>query len=465
MHRSNRQAFTSIVSMILDLLFSILAYGVAHNAVSMLYGVHADDAFIWALIIYFPVYFLSMFLMEMYEMTTFIYHDRVMRNVILSCLAASLFCVALLPFIKENRHNSSFLGIFILTAVFFIAMQRYVMLLTVGRYRKQGRTRGILVGSCTLVEKYIYYLKKTSMSINITGYIPLDEKGGTGPGKKLGRLDELEDILNRNVVDEVVFALPGDYMGEVERHVLLCESRGLTVRIVLNLYDLRISRSFVHSVGPMPVLTYHTISLNRYQLALKRCVDIAGSLVGIAITFVLSFAIVPAVIIDSGRPVLFRQKRVGQNGRVFMMYKFRSMCAGAEEEKKKLEAKNEMGGGLMFKIRNDPRITTVGKFLRRTSLDELPQFVNVLKGEMSLVGTRPPTVDEVEKYDSAHHRRISIKPGITGLWQTSGRSGIKDFDEIVRLDTQYIDSWSIWKDFLIIVRTLKTMFAHNRGAC
>ena len=154
---------------------------------------------------------------------------------------------------------------------------------------------------------------------------------------------------------------------------------------------------------------------------------------------------------------MFCQNRVGVNGRIFKFYKFRSMYADAEERKKELMAQNEMQG-LMFKMENDPRITKVGAFIRKTSIDELPQFWNVLKGDMSLVGTRPPTVDEYQQYNYYQKRRISFRPGITGLWQVSGRSDITDFDEIVKLDLQYIDNWSIMEDFKIIFKTIAVVF-------
>jgi len=189
-----------------------------------------------------------------------------------------------------------------------------------------------------------------------------------------------------------------------------------------------------------------------------------GSIVGLCIVAVTSVFIVPAIILDSKGPILFKQNRVGQNGRHFGLYKYRSMVSDAESKKKELMEKNRVKDGYMFKIENDPRITKVGAFLRKTSLDELPQFINVLKGEMSLVGTRPPTIDEVEKYKNLHHRRISIKPGITGMWQISGRSQITDFDEVVRLDTYYIDNWSVGKDIEIIFKTMFMLLFKNKGA-
>ena len=202
------------------------------------------------------------------------------------------------------------------------------------------------------------------------------------------------------------------------------------------------------------MITYHTIALNQYEQMVKRFIDIVGSIVGIVLTSPVMLITALAIKLDSKGPVFFVQKRVGQNGRVFKMLKFRSMCVDAEAKKEELMKNNEMEGGVMFKMKNDPRVTKVGRFIRKTSIDELPQFFNILVGHMSLVGTRPPTLDEVSKYGRSQWRRISIKPGLTGLWQVSGRSDITDFDEVVNLDLEYIDRWSLTLDAKILLGTV-----------
>ena len=188
-------------------------------------------------------------------------------------------------------------------------------------------------------------------------------------------------------------------------------------------------------------------------MAIKRLIDIVGGLVGCVITIVLTPFVALAIRLDSPGPIFFAQTRIGKNGRRFKIYKFRSMYIDAEERKKELASQNEMQG-LMFKMENDPRITKVGKFIRKTSIDELPQFFNIVKGDMSLVGTRPPTEDEFEQYNSHYRRRISMTPGLTGLWQISGRSDIVDFDEVVKLDLEYIDNWTVWLDIKILFMTV-----------
>ncbi len=190
--------------------------------------------------------------------------------------------------------------------------------------------------------------------------------------------------------------------------------------------------------------------------------DIAGAIIGLAFTGIITIFLAPPLLLESKGPLFFKQRRVGKNGRYFDMYKFRSMYSDAEERKQELMSKNEMNG-LMFKMTDDPRITKVGKFIRKTSIDEMPQFWNVLKGEMSLVGTRPPTVDEFKKYEGYHKRRLSTKPGITGMWQVSGRNDIEDFEEVVKLDLEYIDNWCLALDIKIILKTIGIVFA-RKGA-
>jgi exopolysaccharide biosynthesis polyprenyl glycosylphosphotransferase len=189
------------------------------------------------------------------------------------------------------------------------------------------------------------------------------------------------------------------------------------------------------------------------QIFFKRVMDIIGAVVGLAITAVVTVFLAPPLLIESPGPLFFSQIRVGKNGRRFRIYKFRSMYVDAEERKKELMAQNEMKGP-MFKMEHDPRITKVGRFIRKTSIDELPQFWNILKGEMSLVGTRPPTEEEFRQYKGYHRRRLSATPGLTGLWQVSGRSNTKDFEEIVKMDVEYIDNWSLKEDIKILFKTV-----------
>jgi len=263
----------------------------------------------------------------------------------------------------------------------------------------------------------------------------------------------LPQILREKEVDEVVFAISSDTSIDLKSYTDVCRKMGISVRILPALWSLESDNLRVETVQNIPFLSIPVNNFNAIGLLYKRLLDVVGSVVGTAIFLLLFPFVAVAIKLDSPGPVLFRQRRVGQNGRVFNLLKFRTMYADAEERKKELTVLNVMNGP-MFKVKNDPRITRVGRFLRKMSIDEIPQFVNVLKGEMSLVGTRPPTFDEVERYALAHRKRISAKPGITGLWQVSGRNRIDDFEKVVELDCQYLDRWRFFDDIKILLRTV-----------
>ena len=201
------------------------------------------------------------------------------------------------------------------------------------------------------------------------------------------------------------------------------------------------------------VITFANREYDYFPIILKRAMDLLGAVIGILIMGIVGLFVAPAILIESPGPVFFRQKRIGRNGRVFTMLKFRSMCNDAEKRKAELMEKNKMKGPL-FKIDDDCRITKVGKFIRKTSLDELPQFINVLKGDMSLIGTRPPTLDEYKQYTCAQKKRLCFRPGISGIWQVSGRNNITDFNEVMQMDLQYIRDWSIYLDIKLILKTV-----------
>lgn len=231
------------------------------------------------------------------------------------------------------------------------------------------------------------------------------------------------------------------------------QEMGAIVHVNIDALELDVTDKVIENLGFFKVVSYASKLYEPGQLVLKRCMDIAGGIVGMFLTLMIGIFVAITIKIDSPGPVIFAQNRVGKNGRHFKMYKFRSMYIDAEERKKELLQQNEMQGA-MFKMTDDPRVTKVGRFIRKYSIDELPQFFNVLKGDMSLVGTRPPTVEEVQKYKVEQKRRLSVTPGMTGLWQTSGRSEIYDFDEIVKLDLEYIDKWSIGLDVKLLVKTI-----------
>lgn len=271
--------------------------------------------------------------------------------------------------------------------------------------------------------------------------------------------EKLLTYTTHEVVDEVFVNLPSeDY--DIGAIISQFETMGIAVTVNLNAFDKNLGRNKqIHEMAGLNVVTFSTNFYKPSHVIAKRILDICGAIVGLILCGIASLFLVPLIRKDGG-PAIFSQTRVGKNGRHFTFYKFRSMRVDAEAIKEQLMDQNTMQGG-MFKIDNDPRVTKIGQFIRKTSLDELPQFWNVLIGDMSLVGTRPPTVDEYEKYTPEQKRRLSFKPGITGLWQISGRSEITNFDEVVKLDVAYIDDWTIWKDFEILLKTVKVVLMRD----
>ena len=275
----------------------------------------------------------------------------------------------------------------------------------------------------------------------------------------------IQDITSRLITDpfdEVFINTPNIPQNQIQDIILGFEEMGVTTHYNIELPSITKAATQVESFMGYSVITYNMNRVSYKRLFIKRIMDILGGFVGLILTGIITIFLAPAIKLDSPGPVFFSQTRVGKNGRRFKIYKFRSMYIDAEERKKELEAQNEMNG-LMFKMENDPRVTKVGAFIRKTSLDEFPQFLNVLKGEMSLVGTRPPTEAEFEQYNEHYRRRLSMTPGLTGLWQISGRSNIMDFDEVVKLDLQYIDNWSLTEDFKILIQTVGVVL-FGRGA-
>ena len=270
----------------------------------------------------------------------------------------------------------------------------------------------------------------------------------------------------RTWVDEVLIVI-SDSQPYPKKLIDQLIETGVTIHLNLaKVSNASGKKQFVEEIGPYTVLTTTMNYASERQLLIKRVMDIAGGLVGCLLTGIIFIFVAPAIYISSPGPIFFAQERVGKNGKKFKMYKFRSMYMDAEARKAELMKENKLGDGKMFKMDFDPRVignkilpdgtkkTGIGDFIRRTSLDEFPQFFNVLKGDMSVVGTRPPLVSETELYELHHYARLSIKPGITGLWQVSGRSDITDFEEVVRLDREYIDNWNVGMDIKILLKTV-----------
>jgi len=272
----------------------------------------------------------------------------------------------------------------------------------------------------------------------------------------------LESGQTAEPIDEIVFAVTRKKLDEMKQIFIMCEELGIRTRVAMNIFSNRVARLEIEELEGVPFLTFTTTPSNETQLAAKRLLDIAVSLLLLALVVPVMAIAALAIKLTSPGSVVFKQKRIGLNGRMFTLYKFRTMIADAHERREEVAHLNEMNGPV-FKAKDDPRVTAVGRWMRRFSLDEIPQLWNVLKGDMSLVGPRPPIPEEVASYHRWHRRRLSMKPGLTCLWQISGRNQIQDFDRWMELDLQYIDNWSPSLDMKILLRTIPAVLS-GKGA-
>ena len=358
-------------------------------------------------------------------------------------------------------------GVYVLTIVFNVIFM-YILRLAVKHFVKWYRGNGENARKMFIITNQERAERVTELFTGNNSWmgqvLGMSVTDADMKGKDINGIPVVADIhsmitfIKNEVVDEVYIDLGVAGNQQMEPIVMQLEDMGITVHIKLDVMEkYKDYDSTYGKVGRVPVITFANRFYDYKMLAVKRCMDIMGAIVGIVIMLIAMIFVVPAIKLESKGPVFFKQKRVGKNGRYFYVYKFRSMYIDAEERKKELMAKNEMQG-LMFKMKDDPRITKVGKFIRKTSIDELPQFINVLMGDMSLVGTRPPTVNEFKQYEGHHKRRLSMKPGITGMWQAYGRKTVTDFEEIVKMDLDYIDNWSMGLDIKILFRTVIAVF-------
>jgi hypothetical protein len=318
--------------------------------------------YLWVIIIFVPIWLSIMAFRGMYDKTTFYYLDRILRNVIFATGLSGLVLGAMFFFVKEHSVSRLFIGLFFILCIIIMFSERVIFSKAYKNNSNGNSSRIIVVCTRETWRLFYQYLNKTQIKYNIVGIIQALDEEPIKEVRNLGKLEDLERILSEQVVDEVVMSFPKNYEGGVEEYIHLCEQMGITVNLILDLYDLLLSHVRISMLGPMPMLTFSTVTLNPFQMAIKRSMDICGSLVGIAITIILAVFIIPAIKLDSPGPGIFKQQRVGRHGRIFNVYKFRTMGNDAEAYKEKLMAMNELNDRRMFKIKEDPRITRVGAF-------------------------------------------------------------------------------------------------------
>jgi len=297
--------------------------------------------------------------------------------------------------------------------------------------------------------------KQADWGVEIVGYIDPDPTriGQTIKGAQvIGALDNIDECLKKHVIDEVIIAIPRSMLEDAEPIVIACEEEGIKLRFMADVFNVHVAKISLTVMGQIPLLTLESVAQDSTQLLIKRIFDFIVTLLAMPVVLPILLVTAIAIKLDSPGAVIFVQQRVGLKKRYFPMYKLRSMYMDAEEKLKEIEHLNEADGPI-FKMENDPRITRVGRFIRKTSIDELPQLFNVLRGEMSLVGPRPMSIRDVDLFDRGiQRRRFSVTPGLTCIWQISGRSNLP-FHKWLELDLEYIENWSLWLDFKILLKT------------
>lgn len=394
------------------------------------------------------------------------YLDEV-YTIVNALATATVLLMAITFFLRPLVYSRSMYVYTALLILFFLCLARAVFRQILAHWRKRGIgvDRVLIVGAGEVGRALMRnVVAQPDLAYQVIGFVDdAAERGQTDIGRfsALGGTENIPRLLREHQIDEVIITLPWTARDKIVRILNLCQRARVTAKIVPDLFQLSLSRITIDDVGGIPLISVRETRMSLLGSVIKRAIDILGTL-ALLIVFAPVMSIIALLIrFDSAGPIIFAQKRVGRSGREFIAYKFRTMRVGADEEKATLNGLNEATGPI-FKIRNDPRRTRVGRWIRRTSLDELPQFFNVLKGDMSIVGPRPALPEEVEKYQDWHKRRLEVAPGITGLWQVSGR-GDMIFDEMVMLDIYYIENWTPWADLWIMLRTVPTILL-ARGA-
>jgi exopolysaccharide biosynthesis polyprenyl glycosylphosphotransferase len=356
-----------------------------------------------------------------------------------------------------------FLHLFLVMSFIGLVVEKVGIKVVLDRLKKtqSPHVRKLLVvGTESQAERYFDLIHDhPHWAVEVIGFLSCSHKQSREfCGKPvLGELVDFPTVLESHVIDEVTAVISRDGIIDIEWLATACAERGITFRMLVDMPAAKMGRYNAEGLGRgLYLLSLEMIPQAIFPLIVKRVMDMLGASVGMILCSLVYLWYRRKVHRESPGPVLFRQMRMGKNGRLFKLYKFRTMYLDAEERLQELLAHNQMKG-FLFKMKEDPRVTPTGSVLRRHHLDELPQFWNVLRGEMSLVGTRPPTANELAQYLPHHHRRLSMKPGLTGLWQLLGNGTVDEFESIVKLDCEYIDNWSLWLDCKILAKTALKM--------
>lgn len=414
---------------------------------------------LWCLMLYLNGMYRSMRTRPLLEITWII---------IKSAFLVGLTLATIVFLFKLKFVSRVFFVLFIMVSGLAILTEKIIVFSLAHYARKYGHNyrRVLIVGTGRRAARFMSRIEShPEWGFKISGVIndePVRNISKVRNVEVVGFLNDLPDILHARAIDEVIFIVPRSRLGHIQEAIYACETAGVRATVAVDLFEAKIAKAHYTDIDGVPLLTFETTFAQEWQLFLKRAIDIIASIFGIIILSPILLLVGLLIKATSRGPVFFAQKRTGLNGRKFILYKFRTMHEGAHKKLSEVEELNEMAGPI-FKIKNDPRVTPLGKVLRKFSIDEFPQLFNVLAGTMSLVGVRPPLPIEVTQYKPWQRRRLSMRPGLTCLWQISGRNRI-DFDEWMKLDLEYLDNWSLWLDFKILMKTIPVVL-FGIGAC
>jgi exopolysaccharide biosynthesis polyprenyl glycosylphosphotransferase len=419
----------------------------------------------WKIVIFTIIWVVILTKLDAYTYQRFTSIRREMKLVAKASLIGTLILLAVNFILRFEYIPRTYVGIFLFVNFLSLAGEKIILFEIAKKIREKGKNRKqvIVVGSGLSAKNFIEMVEKNvGWGLDIVGLVvhrdSIREKERYGK-KILGSNKEIAEILHQYRMDEVIVCASGDELGRLEFEEVfeICEREGVQIRVNSEFLGKLTKKVTVDHVYGLAIISYLNTPDNEWSLYLKRLVDILMSGTLLILLSPLFLVIAILVKLTSEGPIFYEWNVVGFNKKPFRSWKFRTMIVNADEKKEKLIGLNEMKGPV-FKIKGDPRITKVGNFLRKYSIDELPQLWSVFKGDMSLVGPRPAGPNELIRYESWHRRKLSIKPGITCLWQANGRNRINDFNEWVKLDLQYIDNWSLWMDIKILLKTIPAVF-------
>jgi exopolysaccharide biosynthesis polyprenyl glycosylphosphotransferase len=417
--------------------------------------------YFWMMWLIVPAWLMSLWCAGLYRSGTYRSIAKLIAAVVRAQIVAALIMLSSMYMTKSVEVSRVLTQLFIVTSFCAILLQKiflHVILEQRRRHSSLHRPRVLLVGSTQESARYLEHVDRhASMTTELVGVLTPEDEVSPLPDCPpiLGSPFDLPRLLGSPLVIDEVVILTRLWPALTERIAAICAVRGVVLRLMMNLPPASVGAWRADDCGGgVFFLSLTAVPQDVISLTIKRALDVVGGAVGLTMCLAAWLLYGARLKHEAGASTIFRQNRIGQNGRRFVLFKFRTMRRDAEERLTELRARNQMKGP-MFKLEDDPRVTATGRRLRSRHLDELPQFWNVLKGEMSLVGTRPPTEDEVRAYETHHHRRLSMKPGLTGPWQLSGNRTINNFEEVVRLDCEYIESWSLRRDLQILMATLK----------